>query len=898
MFSSHQSPISRLVFISAHCGTRPDEGNCVYSVAALGLTPGQPVCQFESLVRYGHLGERERCHSHITRDQLAEAPTADSVSRQLIAFAGDVDFFLYLGMPAGIEATTRICGIGRCIDLGFAAEFFLPHLDAFSPLRLWEHLHGRRRERISFSALELAQLAVELVRHILLGALNDNHHEGGAALRHYLAASNTLFGQVFVHLVRCFNDYFPELFAPRADPDTPDWRRFLTRTVPSGPQPVSDTPRRRVTDKKIAELFAGMAEAGRGYRLRPSQVAFAQTTVRALNDGAIQCIEAATGTGKTQGYLLPLLAFLSQNPDVRAVIATYTKSLQEQLFYRELVFARELFAPYRNIPVSLLKGKSSYLCSVKIDYLYNDAMTGRELLAWLYLVNLVYHFEKADADSVGARVRFHLDHEGHLGRMLAEASARSGCDVRHVHCPAQVVAGQARRSRLVVTNHHKLALMGGDPIFSGWFRYLVIDEANHFENAVRNAFQVSAASHELQRATTYLVQSIGRILPRAAGDAHNDLSDALTLIVDMGRQVTILRQALALIANSGANSDVKELPAAHQAFENGHLRHHLEAMAGLLQQLFDKLALFGDADQVRLLKVARRTVTRLRQTREEIDAFGLALKIIQESLGTDNRVAAFQLFQRHWTLLAHDVDVDRIIREHIYGEKESVIFTAATLRHGERFDSFRRIVGLDEPLVTDVVDAPAKERRFDFFASPFAKDAMQVVVPAGAVSGRYDNKEIWLERVVRLLPELIVANRGRTLVLFASYSDLAAVAERVAGPIREAGLPLLIQRKNMPTVTLCDEFRVIKESVLFGVDTFWYGVDFKGDTLTQVIITRIPYSSPSDPLQMARKRRDTNEFWKRYHYDMHIKLRQGMGRLIRCDSDRGRVVILDSRFRL
>ena len=102
----------------------------------------------------------------------------------------------------------------------------------------------------------------------------------------------------------------------------------------------------------------------------------------------------------------------------------------------------------------------------------------------------------------------------------------------------------------------------------------------------------------------------------------------------------------------------------------------------------------------------------------------------------------------------------------------------------------------------------------------------------------------------------------------------------------------------MPTVTLCDEFRVIKESVLFGVDTFWYGVDFKGDTLTQVIITRIPYSSPSDPLQMARKRRDTNEFWKRYHYDMHIKLRQGMGRLIRCDSDRGRVVILDSRFRL
>ena len=108
----------------------------------------------------------------------------------------------------------------------------------------------------------------------------------------------------------------------------------------------------------------------------------------------------------------------------------------------------------------------------------------------------------------------------------------------------------------------------------------------------------------------------------------------------------------------------------------------------------------------------------------------------------------------------------------------------------------------------------------------------------------------------------------------------------------------MIQQKGISTSGLCDEFRAIKESVLFGVDTFWYGVDFKGDTLTQVIITRIPYPSPNNPIQMARKRLISNdEYWKRYRYDTFIKLKQGIGRLIRSETDKGKVYILDSRFK-
>jgi ATP-dependent DNA helicase DinG len=149
-----------------------------------------------------------------------------------------------------------------------------------------------------------------------------------------------------------------------------------------------------------------------------------------------------------------------------------------------------------------------------------------------------------------------------------------------------------------------------------------------------------------------------------------------------------------------------------------------------------------------------------------------------------------------------------------------------------------------------------------------------------------------------MIPRLILENGGRTLVLFASYADLEAIVPRVAGQVDGKGYPLLIQQRSMPTLPLCDAFRTIEESVLFGVDTFWYGVDFRGDTLTQVIITRIPYPSPSDPIQAARKQMlPPAAYWNRYRYETEIKLRQGIGRLIRCQTDHGRVVILDSRYR-
>jgi len=232
------------------------------------------------------------------------------------------------------------------------------------------------------------------------------------------------------------------------------------------------------------------------------------------------------------------------------------------------------------------------------------------------------------------------------------------------------------------------------------------------------------------------------------------------------------------------------------------------------------------------------------------------------------------------------------------------------LRHRNRFDDFCGIVGInntyrEEESSTSVTDEQPflpdqgnKEFRFATIASPFSREALKLVMPDNAVSGAFENKHLWLETVVDLLPGLIRRNRGRTLVLFSSYHDLETVALQTGEEITADGFPLLIQQMGHPTGKLIDEFRSIKESVLLGVDTFWYGVDFQGDTLTQVIITRIPFPYPFDPLQIARKKvLPAKEFWNRYYYEAMIKLKQGIGRLIRSETDKGLVIFLDSRCR-
>jgi ATP-dependent DNA helicase DinG len=917
MLKPYHGMIRNIACLYVHSGLTEDDGNQIYEIAAAVITPDRPEETFSSLVRYGKTTERDRYASGISREVLRTAPTRADVTAFLSSLLRETDVLLTLNPREQIETLLAGCGNPRVVDLRFAAEFFLPQADSAALKPLWEHLHGKPREKFSFTAREAVELSLDLVRHIGGRVLNPAEFPPAAALRFHLGRSETLFGNLFFHLNRNFRDYFGGLFDPSTGGETPDWKGFLEKAPPPAPLPDGKERRKKIPLTRIADLYRGLAATAKGYALRPSQIAYAGHVASALNDRAVLTIEAGTGTGKTQGYLIPVLEFLRRNPQARVAVSTYTKSLQEQIVRREIPLTVSLNRAYRKIPAALLKGKSNYLCAEKLDQLYEDALSGGRLIAWLYFVNRVFHFREADGDAVGERVRFHLNDGLFFRRLQHEISARIGCSPRHLHCPAQVVAAEARNARLIVTNHHKLALLDRDEILGGLFENCVIDEANHFEGAVRGAFGIEITSREMADTIAYL-ELVLRRLPLSPGDfPAKGIAAALDAISDFREEMTGFASALAAVRGAAAPGEATVLPAEHPAFRDGRLKTHLGVLRKCIKGIAGRLTFVKDPETCRKLGIRTRTVDRLKTALRDLQENAETFKTISEKSLSPAHVTAGILFFRHWVISVRAVEVADILRDHLYEGRDCVIFTSATLRQGESFDGFRRAAGMMpkgmdglgtrcrivSPFSGSEETAPAEKPksrafRFEAIPSPFDPAAAEIAVPAEALSGAFECKEAWLSRVAELLPGLIRRNRGRTLVLFSSYGDLEAISARVADEIRTDGYPLLLQQSGVPTAALCDEFRAIRESVLFGVDTFWYGVDFPGETLTQVIITRLPYPHPQDPLQIARRNLlPREEYWRRYRYESAIKLRQGIGRLIRSESDRGRVVILDARYR-
>ncbi|MBN2438181.1 MAG: ATP-dependent DNA helicase, partial [Deltaproteobacteria bacterium] len=632
--------------------------------------------------------------------------------------------------------------------------------------------------------------------------------------------------------------------------------------------------------------------------------------------------EAGTGTGKTQGYLIPVLECLRMNPHARVAVSTFTKNLQEQIVRREIPLTVSLNRAYRTIPSALLKGKSNYICAEKLDHLYEDTLSGGRLIAWLAFVNRVFHFRQADGDTVGERIRFHLNDGLFFRRLQHEISARSGCSPRHLRCPAQVVAAEARNARLIVTNHHKLALLDRDETLGRLFKNCVIDEANHFEGAVRSAFAIEIASREITDTLAYIESVLRRLTPTAGDFPTKEIAAARDAISDFREHTAGFALALVAVRGAAPPGETTVLPEEHPAFREGHLKRHLAHLRKSLKGIAGELSFVKEPETCRRLEIRTRIVDRMKTALRDLQENAETLKTIGEKAVSPGHVTAGILFFRHWVISVRAVEVADLLRDHLYKNRDCVIFTSATLRQGASFDGFRSAAGMSpgkmdgpgtrcgivSPVDAEngdamryhlpVSSARGNEFRFEAIPSPFDPAAAEIAVPTQAVSGAFECKDAWLSRVADLLPGLIRRNRGRTLVLFSSYGDLDALSERVADEIRSDGYPLLLQQSGVPTAALCDEFRAIRESVLFGVDTFWYGVDFPGETLTQVIITRIPFPHPQDPLQIARRNLlSREEYWQRYRYETAIKLRQGIGRLIRSESDRGRIVILDARYR-
>jgi len=896
MFEPYNDAIYKVALVYVHTGLKKCSNNRIYSVSATIFDNNSGIDTYESLISYEEYTSRDRYYSNISKEDIICAPSYDQVKVEIRQFLNKCNFVLVLDDNNNIEDILQLIGDKRIIDLCFACEFFLPEISSSRPKTIYEFIHNKERDKISFSAIEIVELSYNLISFIIENVLNDSMNMKSTAIRYYLKKSNTLFAQFFLSLARDYRSFFDKIINPYSSGDEQDWMKYLERAKPFFKKDENDNgnnddkkkkkKQAKVKPKKIKELFETMANFGKGMKYREAQVEFALNVSKALNDGDILTIEAGTGTGKTQGYLIPVLEYLLKNKNDRVAISTYTKSLQEQIYQKELLLTKKIFKQYKDIEISVLKGKSSFLCAEKLYNIYPEEATGEQLLAWLYFVILIYNFRNCDLENPGQKIKQYLNKNNDISIIWNEISSRHGCNLKHNRCPAQIITSEASKARLIITNHHKLSLLDHNIILTDLFKIYIIDEANHFENAVRGALSIELFSKDILLTIKYIESIINNTLNRAHEKEAKKIINALNNIDLLKNSINEIFHVLNNISNDKKNRFINEI----ELTKPDTIIQFLSNMVIELSSIKNNLSFIDDSDICRMLKIQARSIQRMKSNLSLVNDYTEAVVRLLSDIKSDNNVISYSIFGKYWLISDQFVEVDQLINENFFEKKDCIIFTAATLIYEKSFDSFKNITGMN---IT-----PDRVFKFEHIPSPYSRKDFQIIVPDKAESGKYNNKENWTKYVISVVPELIKYNNGRTLVLFSSYTDLVQISDSVSKKLEQLNYPLLIQQKGISTSGLCDEFRAIKESVLFGVDTFWYGVDFKGDTLTQVIITRIPYPSPNNPIQMARKRLISNdEYWKRYRYDTFIKLKQGIGRLIRSETDKGKVYILDSRFK-
>jgi len=595
-----------------------------------------------------------------------------------------------------------------------------------------------------------------------------------------------------------------------------------------------------------AEDFAAdgpLARALPGFRPRSGQARMADAVAEALAARQVLLVEAGTGTGKTYAYLVPVMA-----AGLRVVVSTGTKTLQDQLFRRDLpALAAALGRP---VHVALLKGRANYLCRHRLALALEDppARDSSELARigdWATLTGSGEIAELAGLPEdapVWGRVTSTTDNC--LGQSCPEFQ----------RCHVVKARREALKADVVVVNHHlllaDLALKdeGFGELLPG-LDAVVVDEAHQLPEIAARFFGVSVGTRQLRG---------------LAADARAEALKAGVWQRGVESAVDGLDHAAANLAAAFAGSPPRlpwtELPPAADA-----VLARLELAA---QQLADTLEVLSDRSpgMESALRRARSAAARARRVR----AGGEGLELRWAEAG-----------RRSATLYAAPADAGRALAEHVGARSCAWVFTSATLAVGDDFGAFMTRIGIEDA-ATLKLDSP-----FDYAGRTRLYLPQDLPPPADpAYTG---------EVVRRALP-LLEASGGRAFLLFTSHRALQEAARLLRA--RDLPYPLLVQGEA-PRDRLLTRFRELGNAVLLGTQSFWEGVDVRGPALSVVLIDKLPFGSPGDPLLQARieaAKLDGREPFREVQLPQAVlSLKQGLGRLIRDDGDAGLAVVCDPR---
>ena len=691
-----------------------------------------------------------------------------------------------------------------------------------------------------------------------------------------------------------------------------DWERSTPRVqIPSGPQTAVPSVARSPDRVDLPRgSLASLTEAAFAspdddeFEHRPEQLDMARDVAETLQDGGTLIVEAGTGTGKSLAYLVPA-ALWALKTGSTVIVSTHTINLQQQLVHKDIEFARRLIAGVSQdaanvLKATVVKGRDNYLCQQKLDLELGRCADWEDPL--LLARAAVWRSGTEQGDRAELRLPTPmLDQWPKLSagdtRCLSDRSCEYANDGT---CFLLRVQRQAAASHIVIANHALLvrALVSG-AITMPDGAVAIIDEAHALEDVATDQLSLAMNEGWMMETVVKVAHGADSLAAKAGQVGLDDLSAALVQSVARSEMslAKLFEDVAAFVSEyaddrMGNQDRVTLSPGARNSrawsdveivWEGAH--EDLILLSAEVKDIADrgrsKAAEFRGDEEQQLLSFAEEAEMLVAELNERMNQFNRAVTEHSEDIvaWATRETRKSERTSVH----AAPLSVADFLRP-LWEDRHAAVLTGATLAASSSqeadFGYLRERLGIN-----DAAEAQ--------YGSPFDYERRcRIYLPSDILDA--DNPEHH-DSVADAIVTLATAARGRTMVLFRSYSAMNQVARRSQGRLEREGLVLLRQGRDGSAAAVVEALRRDPRSVLFGVNALWTGVDIPGDALSLLIVTRLPFAPPYDPVLRARGERYENEFMQFTLPAAILQFRQGVGRLVRTQSDVGAIAILDGR---
>ncbi len=654
----------------------------------------------------------------------------------------------------------------------------------------------------------------------------------------------------------------------------------------------------------LLEYGGPFAQYYETYEYRQQQVEMLRAVSTALSTGQHLMVEAGTGTGKSYAYLVPASLFAINN-NTRVIISTNTINLQDQLIKKDIPDLRDALGI--DLRATVMKGRSNYLCPRRLDTLRQRGPASVEEMR--VLAKVLVWLTQSDS---GDRNEINLNGPVERDIWMRISAEDEGCKPEVCMgrtggaCPFYRARQAAQSAHLLIVNHALLLadIATGNRVLPE-FDYLIVDEAHHLEAATTSALSFKVTQNDL-----------ARLLREMGGSATGILGHLLRMLQNMLRpsELAAMEQTIKRCTDllfrleqtfqaffRSIEDFLTEIREGRPVGSYGQQERILEATRTL--PVWTDVEVTWDAAHesikllLNLLSDLYKSCGELTDSADEDFEDSVAnlanayRRLSEADANLNGLVAEAQAGLIYWaeiqpnsnmlSLQVAPLQIGSLMEKFIWHEKASVILTSATLTANEGFDYIRSRLNADE------ADELQLGSPFDYESSALLYLVNDIPEPQDA-NGYQRAVESGLVRLAK-------ATNGRLLALFTSYAQLKRTSQNISGPLTEAGITVYEQGEGASANTLLENFRDAEKAVLLGTRAFWEGVDIPGEALSVLVIVKLPFDVPSDPIIAARSETFEDAFNEYHLPEAILRFRQGFGRLIRTQSDRGIVAIFDRR---